>query len=93
MYKTIIIQPYPDATTMMMQSEIIPETGTYEILNSTPSRMDDTSAKVLGYRSYLLSMYVVFILKDIIEWSISFSGGGEYIRNGSLNVVDFSISS
>ena len=45
------------------------DTGAYEIVKSNPSSMDDPYAHVLEYISYLLSMLVIFILKDILGWS------------------------
>ena len=53
-----------------MQIELMPETGAYETMKSAPSIMDDPSAHVLEYMSYLLSMSVVLTLKDILGQSI-----------------------
>ena len=66
----------------------MPDTGTYDIVKSTPSRMDDPSAHILEYRSYQLSISVVFTLKDILGMSIFVFGGNKELKNGALNVVD-----
>ena len=86
-----IIKPYEDAMTIIMQIDLMPSTGDYDTLNSSPSRMDDPSAHVLECKSYLLSMSVVFTLKYILRRSIFVSFGIEERINGSLNVVDFAI--
>ena len=87
------IKPSTYAIAMMMRKYIMPATGAYETVKSTTSSMDDTYAHVMGYRSYLFSMSVVFTLKCILERSIFVSGGIKELRNGVLNVVDFSIFS
>ena len=69
------IKPYEYAMTMMMQRYVMPATGAYETVKSTTSSMDDTSAHITGYRSYLFSISVVFTLKCILERSIFVSGG------------------
>ena len=84
-----IVRPSADAISMMMQRERMTETGAYETVKSTTSRIDDTSANALEYRSYLLSMSVVFTLNYILGRSIFLSGGSEERRNGPLNVVNF----
>ena len=88
MYKTKIIKPSADAMEMMIQRELVTETGAYETVKSTTSIIDDTSANALEYRSYLLSMSVVFTLNYILGRSIFLSGGSEERRNGPLNVVN-----
>ena len=55
--------------------------------------MDDPYAHVLEYRSYWLSMSVVFTLKDIMGLSIFVSGGSKDRKNGALKVVDVAILS
>ena len=55
--------------------------------------MNDTSAHVLDYISYLLSISVVFALKDILGLSIFLFGGNKERKNGALNVVDVAILS
>ena len=47
----------------------------------------------MEYKLYLLSISVVFTLKDILGLSIFVSGGNEERKNGALNVVYFSIFS
>ena len=59
----------------------------------TPSIIYDSSEHVLGKRSYLLSIYVVLTLKDILRRSFFVSDGSKEHINGALNVVDFSIFS
>ena len=78
---------------MMMQKYIISVTGVYETVKSNTSRMDYTSAHVMGYRSYLFSMSFFFTLKFILERIIFVFGGIKELRNGVLNVVNFSIFS
>ena len=51
---------------MMMWRYIIPGTGVYEALESTPSSVNDPYLYVLEYRSYWLSIYVFFALKYIL---------------------------
>ena len=91
MSKTKIIKPYEYAMTMIMQIYLMPSTGDYDTVKSTPSDMDDPSAHVLECKSYLLSISVVFTLKYILRRSIFVSFGIEERINGSLNVVDFAI--
>ena len=93
MSKTKIIKPDADSIAIIMQRDIMPATGTYETLNSSPSIMDYPSARALEYRSYWFSISVVFTLKDILGWSIFVSGGNEERKNVSLNVVNFAIFS
>ena len=54
--------------------------------------MDYSSAHVLEYRSYLLSVLVVITLKDVFGRTFFVSGGNKERKNSSLDVVDFSIS-
>ena len=91
MSKTKIIKPYEDAMKMIMQIYLMPSTGDYDTVKSISSSMDYSSAYVLEYKSYLLSMSVVFTLKYILRRSIFVSCGIEERINGSLNVVDFAI--
>ena len=46
MSKTNITRPSADAIDMIIQRERIPHTGAYDIVKSTPSITDDTSAHV-----------------------------------------------
>ena len=62
-------------------------------MNPTTPRMDDPSAHVIEYRSYWLSMSVVFTLKDIMCLIIFVSGGSKERKNVALKVVDVSIFS
>ena len=62
-------------------------------MQSTPSIMDNKSANVLEYRSYLLSMSVVFTIKDILRRSVFVSSSSKEHRNFALNVVELAISS
>ena len=77
MYKTKIIRPSRDSIAMIIQRCWIPATGAYDALKSTPSSMDYSYAHFLEYRSYLLSMSVVFTLKYILGPSIFVSGGNK----------------
>ena len=47
MSKTKNIKPYADAMAMMVRRDLIPETDVYETLESTPSRMDDSSSHLI----------------------------------------------
>ena len=47
MYKTKIINPSENTMEMMTQREQMTDTGVYETVESTPSRMDDTYVNVL----------------------------------------------
>ena len=71
------MRTYVDAIYIMMQREQIPDTGAYDTLKSTPSRMDDPSARVFDHKSYLLSMSVIFTLKYILGLSIFIFGGNK----------------
>ena len=62
-------------------------------MKSNPSRMDDTSAHVLEYRSYWLSMSVILTLKDILGMSIFVYSVSYERKNGSLKVMGVSIFS
>ena len=62
---------------MLMQREIITEIGVYDTVKPTPSSMDDPSAHFLEYRSYWLSMSVVFTLKYTLGLSIFVFGGNK----------------
>ena len=64
---------------------------TYINLKSTPSILDDTPAHVPEYRSDLFSMSVVFTLEYILGQIIFVSSVSKKLRNGALNVADFSI--
>ena len=71
----------------------MPDTGAYNTVKSNPSIMYDTSAYVLEYRSYWLSISVVFILKDILFMSIFVSGGSKESKNGALDFMDADVFS
>ena len=45
--KTKLIQPYAFSLAMMMQGYLMPATGTYDKVKSTPSIMYDTSKHVI----------------------------------------------
>ena len=70
MSKTKIIKPSEYAMEKIMQIDLMPSTGVYDTVKSSPSIMDDPSAHVLECKSYLLSMSVVFTLKYILRRSI-----------------------
>ena len=53
--------------------------------------MDDPYSHVLGYRSYWLSMSVVFTLNNILGLSIFLSSCSKEHKNVALNVVDVAI--
>ena len=55
--------------------------------------MDDLSVHVNEYRSYWLSISVVFTLKYILGLNIFVFGGNKDRKNGALNVADISIFS
>ena len=71
----------------------MPSTDAYDTVKSTPSRMDYPYAHGMYYKSCLLSILVVFTLIDILGLSIFVFGGNKEHKNGTLNVVDFSIFS
>ena len=71
----------------------MPAIGAYDTVKSTNSSMDDTSEHVLDYRSYCLSMSVLFTLKDFLGRSIFVSGGSKEHKNGVLDIVDIAILS
>ena len=50
--------------------------------------MDYPSGHFLEYKSYLVSMSVVFTVKYILGLSIFVFGGNKERKNGSLNVID-----
>ena len=62
-------------------------------MRSTTSSTDDPYPHVLKYRSYWLSMYVVFTRKYILGPSIFVSSGSKERKNGALKVVHVSILS
>ena len=92
MSKTKIMGPSADNVFMIMRREQIPYTGAYDTVKSTPSIMNDPSEHVLEYRSYWLSMSVVFTLKDIMGLGIFVFGVDKERKNCTLNVVDVAIS-
>ena len=71
----------------------MPYTGSQDTVKSTTSSMDDPSANVLEYISYLFSTSVVFTLKDIMELGIFVSGGSDDRKNGAPKVLDITIFS
>ena len=52
MSRTKIMRPSADEIDMMMQRGCMPATGTYDIVYSTPSTVDDPSAHILEYKPY-----------------------------------------
>ena len=54
------------SSAMIIRRYIMPATGAYETVNSTPSGIYYTSAHVIEYGSYLFLIYVFFTLKYII---------------------------
>ena len=50
-------------------------------------------AHIIEFRSYLLSMSVVFTVKYILVLSILMFSGNKERKNGKLNVVDVAIFS
>ena len=58
MSKTKIMRPSVDAIAVITRREMMPSTGEYDKVKSTPSSMDDPSAHVREYKSYWLSMSV-----------------------------------
>ena len=54
MYKTKLIIPFSEAMEMMIQGYLIPATGAYETVKSTPSIKDYPYAYGFEYISYLL---------------------------------------
>ena len=93
MSNTNRMRPSVEAIAMIMWMERMPSTGALDTVNSNPSRMDDSSAHIIEYSSYWLSMSVVFTLKYILGLSIFVSGGSKECKNGALKVVDVAISS
>ena len=53
--------------------------------------MDDPYVHVLEYKSYVLSMLVVFTLNGIMGLIIFVFSGNKERKNGALNVVDVEI--
>ena len=47
-----VIMPYAYALVIIIQRDLILNTGVYEAVKSTPSSMDDPSTQVLEYRYY-----------------------------------------
>ena len=93
MSKTKIMRPSAYAIAVIIWREQMPATDAYDTVNSNHSSMYDPSAHVLDYKSYWLSMSVVFTLKYILVMSISVSGGSKERRNGALKVVGVAIFS
>ena len=46
------MRPSADEIDMMMQRGCMPATGTYDIVYSTPSTVDDPSAHIIEYKPY-----------------------------------------
>ena len=88
-----IINPSSDEIKMMIQRDLIPETGVYQKVNSTPSIMNYPSTYVIEYWQYWFSISVALTLRYILGRSIFVCGGSNKCRNGALNVVDIYISS
>ena len=91
MSKTKIMRTYVDAILIMMQRNPMPSTGSYDTVKLTPSSMDDPSAHFIEYRSYLLSMSVIFTLKDILGMSIFVLDDNKGCKNVAMDVVDVAI--
>ena len=87
------MRPSANALSMIIKRGRIVDTGAYDTVNWNHPRTDDTSAHVLGYRSYLLSMSVVFTLNYILGMNIFVFGGNKEHKNCALNVVDVEIFS
>ena len=62
---------------MVVWRNIMPSTGAYDTMNSTPSIIYYLYAHVFEYRSYWLSMSVFFTLKYSLGRIICVSGGSE----------------
>ena len=88
-----IINPSSDEIKMMIRRDLIPATGVYKTVNSTPSIMNYPSTYVIEYWQYWLSISVALTLRYILGRSIFVCGGSNTCRNGALNVVDIYISS
>ena len=52
MSKIKIINPSSYEIAMMTRIYLMPATGAYETVKSTPSRMEDKLSTVIAYRSY-----------------------------------------
>ena len=87
------MRPYSYTIPMIILRERMPATGAYYTVKSTTSSMDDKSLHLIEYRSYWLSMPVVFYLKDIMGLSIFVSGGNKERKNGALKVLEVAIIS
>ena len=87
------MRPYSYTIAMIIRRGRMPATGAYYTVKSTTSSMDCPSTHVLEYRSYWLSMSVVFTLKDIMGLSIFVSGGSKERKNVAPKVVDVDFSS
>ena len=87
------MRPYSYTIAMIIRRGRMPATGAYYTVKSTTSSMDCPSTHVLEYRSYWLSMPVVFTRKNILGLSIFVFGGSNERKNCALNVVGFSIFS
>ena len=85
------MRPSTYAIAIIFQRERMAAKFAYDTVKSTLSSMDDTYAHVIDYRSYWLSMSVVFNLKYILGLSIFVSGGIKERKKGALNVVNVSI--
>ena len=64
---------------MLILRYLMSTTGAYETVKSTPSIMDETSAQVLEYIPYQLSISIVLTLNEIRRRNI-FSSGGNHER-------------
>ena len=88
MSKIQIVRPSVDVIVMVIRMERMPVTGEYDTVKSTPSSTYYLSTNVLEYRSYFLSLSVVFTLKYTPILIVFVSGGNEEReKNGALNVV------
>ena len=87
------MRPSAEAIALIILRDGMPARGPLDTVKSTPSIMDDPSIHVIDYRSYWLSVSVVFTLKYIMCMSIFVSGGSKEPKNGALKVVDVAIFS
>ena len=93
MSKTKRIDISAEAMEMAVQIDLIPETGVYDTVKSIPLSMNDPSAHVMEYMSYLLWISGVLTLKILLGRIIFVSGDIKERRNGTLNVADLVIVS
>ena len=71
------MRPSAEVIAVIIRRDQMPVTGAYDTVKSTTSSLDYTSANIFDYRSYWLSMSVVFTLKYILGLSIFLYGGSK----------------